>query len=421
MNEKLESSVLIIAPDSPLSFSPAGERVRHLAIASRKFFLKETVVLTLKSMRSKEKPSEMRRANEGVSLYDINLKRASPYPFSAYLDPVKLVLLLIYATLLVCRHRPGYVVASLPPLEVGVSAWIASKICHANLIVDLRDDWEKALEVMQRRRIPPALFRPLFKLARRIYFNSTGMLVVTRSLSRTISERGVNTSIIYAPNGADASLFSLQSKKIQRKTRLKYSLPQNKIVVVYAGSGRTSYYRLDLLLLALANVTREIENRGFLVFYVYNDADRLRERAKDLNIPPNILAVREALPREDLAEVLSTCDVGLVPFDDNQFLQYAMSTKFYEYVSAGLYVVCSGPKGGELNMILSNKPYLGTFVQPTVGNFVRSLLRILSSPQDILTDSLRNKRHSFIEELYDRQKIMELAWKDILSAKKLSS
>lgn len=420
MKQKLDSSLLIIAPDSPLSFSPAGERVHHLAIASRKFFLKETVVLTFESTCGKEKPSETRRVKEGVTHYNINLKRASPYPFSAYLDPVKLALLLIYSTLLSCRHRPRYIVASLPPLEVGISAWIASRICHANLIVDLRDDWEKALEVMQRGRIPPALFGPLFKLAHSIYSNSTGMLVVTRSLSRTISERGVNASIIYAPNGADTSLFSLQSKEIERKTRIKYSLPENKIVVVYAGSGRTSYYRLDLLLLALTIVTREIENRGFLVFYVYNDVDRLRKRAKDLKISPNIFDVREALPREDLAEVLSACDVGLVPFDDSQFLQYAMSTKFYEYVSAGLYVVCSGPKGGELDMILSRRPYLGIFVQPTVENFVRSLLRVINNSQDILIDYLRIRRHSFIEELYDRQKTMELAWKGLLSAKKPS-
>jgi hypothetical protein len=101
MNRKLDPSILIIAPDSPTSFSPAGERIRNLAIASGRFFLGKTLVLTIGRERSSRKN---RVREEGVSLCTVNLTRASPFPLSVFLDPITLGLFLTYATLLFRRR-----------------------------------------------------------------------------------------------------------------------------------------------------------------------------------------------------------------------------------------------------------------------------------------------------------------------------
>jgi glycosyltransferase involved in cell wall biosynthesis len=262
--------------------------------------------------------------------------------------------------------------------------------------------------------MPKALFAPLFSLARKIYSSSIGMFVVTKRLATTISCRGIHTLKVYAPNGADTALFFPRLDTEARKIlRLKYSLPIDKIVMVYAGSGLTSYSRLDFPLLAMSALHAKNEKKAFLTLYVTGGADHLRKQIGDLKMPSDLVEVHEALPRERLAEILSACDVGLVPLDDLQFLHYATSTKLYEYLSAGLYVVGSGPKNGELDATLSERPYLGSFIRPTVWDFVHSFLH-LNGSEEILSDYQRSRRHLFIREHYDRQKTMELAWKNLL-------
>jgi len=176
------------------------------------------------------------------------------------------------------------------------------------------------------------------------------------------------------------------------------------------------YYRLDLVLASLKSLPGSVRERTFFAFYVYNGMESLRKLKDHLGLPDRLIEIRKALSRDKIAEVMSACDIGVVPFDDKPYLLYATSTKVYEYVSSGLYVVCSGPNGGELDLMVSSEPNNGVFVSPKVEDLVEAISNSVGSLEYLFSNNRRSLRYTYINENYDRQKTMVTAVEKLVTA-----
>lgn len=343
-----------------------------------------------------------RQKNESsFLLYEVHLSRGLPYPLMALFDPIKAGFLFTTAFILSYRYKTKSILALMPPLEVGVSALLLAKLFRVKFTIDLNDDWESALRIQLRGHSPIRLMAPVSWISTRIYSYSSNLLVVTPTLARSIRQRRIKTNIVLAPNGADTSIFLQRDLKERERLKSKYLLPKDKTLVVYCGSGVVPYYRLDLVLSSAKLLPNAIKERIFFIFFLNNGEKHLTQLKEKLNIPDNLVEIRAPLPRTDLADVLAACDVGLVPFDDKQYLLYATSTKVYEYLSSGLYVVASGPKNGELNSIFSSDSGLGLFISPHVQDFVHAFEQITLKGEDSFKDVPRNVRSEFVRRNYD--------------------
>ena len=397
----MTTTLLVIAEEDPRSYGPVGERIRHIASAGNSFFDK-VVVVTLRG----QIPQAHNESRSGPILYSINSRIRMPFPISVYFDVIRFLTFLTHGFMVVRRCRPRLILTSIPPFEVGLASWILATVFRVRMIVDLMDDWEAAMKVQLSRYIPLTLMKPIFIVSDRIYSYATDVWVVGPTLAETIRKRRVSDSIVVAPNGADTSIFVPRDSSIRNVTRRRLGLPNNKIVLVYCGSGATHYYRLDLVIKAIGALPKNFRERFFTVCYVYSGASYLRRMKEASGLADDVISVRSAVPREVLSEVLAACDVGLVPFDDQSYLLYAKSTKLYEYLSAGLYVLASGPSEGELDSFLSHNENLGIFVSPSVASFATIFQRILDFSESMFTDQQRNTRHSFIKEHFDREKVL---------------
>lgn len=380
-----------------------------MALASSQFFDKVWVLALRISKNRPDKP-----AGSKVQLQELKWSRGLPYPISAFFDPVKALLFFLSGLALATRCQFSHILASMPPMEAGVSAWLLAKLTRKKLVVDLRDDMESFMEANLTRYIPLELIRPLFKLARRVYSSSVTVFAATQTIAKTTQEHIVNTSIRFVPNGADTSLFQPQNKEIQNKTRKKHSLPSEKIIIVYVGSGINPYYRLDAVLHAVKTLPQTKKERVFFLFYVYNGIESLCKLKEQLKLTNGLVEIRLPLIRSSLAEVLAACDVGLVPFDNKSYLLCARSTKLYEYLSSGECAICSGPVGGELDTLISKYPNLGVFTQPTVEGFAGAFSKIIGDAQAFLGEEMKSLRHRFVKEKFDRKKTMMKAMETLL-------
>jgi glycosyltransferase involved in cell wall biosynthesis len=405
-----KSACLFIAADSPESYSPAGERLRNMALAGSSVFSK-TVILTLgKTRRAPEK-----RVDSTVLLYTTGFSHATPFPISSLFDPIRLLAFLIRGLVLCLHYNPSYVVASMPPFETGIGGWILAKLLHKKLVIDYMDDWESSLSSQLTRYIPRRLMVPVFKLSAIVYSSSTLLFVVTPTLANRIRQRKIVVSMILVPNGADTLVFFPRKEESRKGVRMKRSLPLSKIVIAYCGSGTNAYYRLDLILLAAKSLPKTAKEKVFFIFYLYSGVEYLRRLKKAFKISDDFVEIRDPLPRGVLSEVMAACDAGLVPFDEEPYLLYAMSTKVYEYLSEGLYVISSGPRGGELNLFFSQNRNLGVFVRPQVKDFVSVFLSVVKNNESFFKDDSRNLRYSFVKENYDARKVMEKAMAKVSS------
>lgn len=411
----LDHTVLIMSRHPPHLYGPAWERVRHLALASGSIF-GNTFVLTLCSNAK----GATKNVGPRVLLHEVRLTRELPYPINAYFDPVKFILLFVHGFLLSLRYRPSHILASMPPSEVGVSAWLVAKFLGINLVIDLRDDWESAVGWGLSSYIPAELLKVVFWLARKVYSFATAILVATQTIAERVEKRGIETPLIVVSNGADTSVFFPQDGDTRKNIRMRCALPQNKVIMVYCGSGINPYYRLDKILSAVSSLSNDVKKHLFIVFYLYNGIEKVKGMKEKLSISDDLVVVREPVSRSVLAEIMAACDVGLVPFDDEPYLLCARSAKLYEYLSAGLYVIGSGPKGGELHRLFSLNPELGRFSLPYLKNFLDVFSWVIKRGVYIFDDNNRFLRHEFIRENYERKTIMIRAMREIRSISTLA-
>lgn len=406
-------TLLIITEYPPKSYSPSGERILHAALAGGSVF-ERVIVLSLRGGKKRGRQLQSERRDSRVSLKAVNFVRGMLYPLVNILDPIKFLVLLVHGFTLSKRYKPLYILASMPHLETGLTGWILSRRKDSTFVIDLRDDWESAERTRLRRFFPKPIFNVLATITNKIYSSAFVIFVATQTIAEAVRKRGVATQFVLVPNGADTSVFVPRSESFRMKIRRKYNLPLDRVVAVYCGSGTISYYRLDRILASFRFLSQEEKSKIYFVFYVYNGFEKLKQIQKKLGIEDNVLEIRGPLPRKCLAEVLSSCDVGLLPFDDEAYLLCARSAKLYEYISSGLYVISSGPKGGELDELFSDNPSLGMFIHPSAKDFALSLGHIMKKREKLSSDALRKSRHSFIKENYDRRNTMETAMKDLL-------
>lgn len=407
MLTKQRRSILIMTESPPKSYSPASERLFHMALAAGSIFDK-VVLLTLQGSTVRQTRSPRIEHNSTrVLLQAINFRRAVPYPLSGLFDPIKFLVILVHGLVLCRREKFSCVVAAMPPIETGASAFLLAKLMRMRLVIDLMDDWESVLASQISRYVPRRLMDPFFKVSSAIYSRSNSIFAVTRTLEKKIRQRGIQATVIRAPNGADTELFFPRAEAERAKTRAQFGFPRNKIVIAYSGSGGNPYYRLDLLVSSINALQKSQKDGMFFVLYLYDQIEAFERMKSRFRMPDGLIQIRKPLPRSQLAKVLSACDIGIVPFDDKPYLKYATSTKLFEYISTGLYVVGTGPERGELESILSACPAYGLFVHPQVSDVASSLSKVVQKGPDLFDDNSRNLRHSFISENYDLEKTMK--------------
>lgn len=412
--EKRKDTLLVITKDSPQSYSPSGERIIHTALASSLFF-ERVIVLSLCGVRKRGWHRQRdHEHNSRVLLYAVNFVRGMLYPLVDIFDPIRFLVFLVHGFIMTKRYKPLCIFASMPPFETGASAWLLSKLKPSILVIDLRDDWEASVGTQLRRYFPAVIFNVLTTITNKIYSDAFVIFTATQTIAGSIRKRGVDTQIALVPNGADTSVFLPENESDRSKIRMKYKLPLDKVIAVYCGSGTASYYRLDRVLSSVKLLSQEVKDRIYVVFYVFSGSKKLQRMQRELEISDNVLEIRDPLPRKSLAEVLGVCDVGLLPFDDAAYLLCARSTKLYEYLSSGLYVISSGPKGGELEALFSDNPAFGLFIHPSAKNFAVSVRHVLKKGKNLFSGDLRRLRHSFVEKHYNRKAIMKKAMKTLL-------
>ena len=222
------------------------------------------------------------------------------------------------------------VITSGPPHSSHLAGVTISRDARIPLVTDFRDPWSV------RRRLPEAYASPLyFHLAergeRRALARSSLAVATTDPIADALRKTGATCPVITVMNGLDAEEFP--------------SPPRDRFVIAYAGA---LYLDRDPrpLFAAVATLVREAqvtprELEVLLIGPVEQYAGRsTRALAEEAGIA-DYVTIREAVPRRELARVLSGASV-LVSFPQDSL--FAVPSKLFEYMAFEAWLlVLSGP------------------------------------------------------------------------------
>lgn len=243
--------------------------------------------------------------------------------------------------------RPGVVVVSVPSAGQVLASYIASRLVGARLVVDIRDPHEDYI-IMRSRGLARRLFKFLKKLNFVVYRRADAVTTVTEGLARYLARHGVKA--VLAPNGADTTVFKpyTEAGDIRRSLGLDGAR-----VIVFSGY-LGDYYRIDALLESLARLVKRGEPfAGQLRLVIVGGMPgryrgNLVRRVRELGIDGLVMVLGVIESPVRLAQLLSACDVGLIPRVGDPFFDYAIPVKFYEYIACGLPVFVLARRGSDL-------------------------------------------------------------------------
>ena len=269
------------------------------------------------------------------------------------------VLSAFFSSFLMCLlKRPDVVIASVPPGEPSLGAFLVSRIFGMPVIFDVRDEWEN-YRINSEVALPRLWYTIMKKVYNGVYNEGRFCVAVNKMVVDHLVERGIER-VHLVPHSLDTSLFMLRDRA---KTRIELGLDPADFIVVYAGIFQ-EYYRIEIVMKALHKLVFE-EGVKNLKLLIVGSGPQMKEYiriVKELKLFNNVSFIG-LKPREKVAEFLGCSDAGVIPYDDNPLWTSALPTKFYEYCSSGLPIVASVFE----NSLLANyikKLKVGLVVEP---------------------------------------------------------
>ena len=252
---------------------------------------------------------------------------------------------------------------------------LKNKYPGVKFIVDFRDLWTGDSEItsfstLSQKRIKREKF-----FERRTILQADVVLTVGEQMSSYFDGLAINKQVYTLPNGFDEDDFD--QLVIEKDTD-----SSDLIKLVFAG---TLYINLDYILIpffeALVKLKKEnlgLFNRLRFEFYgTFPDSYKVLVNKYDLN---EIISYNEKLPLKKIYSKIKNSTACLLFLND--VYNFALSTKFCEYISQNKKIIVVANKGQTSEFIISNQ--LGYWVSPN--NSYQDLLNCLDNLQSASKD-----------------------------------
>jgi len=210
----------------------------------------------------------------------------------------------------------------------------------------------------------------------------------------------------FIPNGADAELFHPEEPQERLALRSKLGLREGDVALVYAGA-IGGYYRMDVVIKAIQYLMKT-RSESIIRFLVMGKGESLRiqdmlKLTRELGLEDKVTYLGEC-KKQDVARIVSCCDLGVVPYDDNALWQAAYSTKFFEYCAAGVPVIATVTSDSDLGMLI-NEHKVGYVTDPlNIEQFAHAVRAFYDLNEDE-RGKMGARARKLVAESFDRAKI----------------
>jgi glycosyltransferase involved in cell wall biosynthesis len=268
--------------------------------------------------------------------------------------------------------RQDVIIVDSPPLLLGLSGHIISRMKGARFVFNIADLWPESAVTLGVIRNPVAIWLAE-RIERFIYARADLITVVTKGIRETLIGRGLpEARVAYLPNGVDANVMRpLPSDEVLRR---EWMDPPGHIVL-YAGNMGLAQGIGTVL--DAAKLLRDHSDVRFVLIGEGGDKQHLLERVRREQID-NVLMLKSR-PHSDMPAVLNSADIVLVPLRANKLFEGALPSKVYEAMACEKPVILAA-RGEAARML--NEARGGLVVEPEQPQqLADAVLRLKDDPQ----------------------------------------
>ncbi|MGD9693887.1 MAG: glycosyltransferase family 4 protein [Acidimicrobiia bacterium] len=150
---------------------------------------------------------------------------------------------------------------------------------------------------------------------------------------------GAHAPITVIPCVADLEHFTIPAPEQRTRVRAALGVPDDAVVLVYAGS-LGSWYMLSEMLQAFAALQRHAAGRAHFLILTPDSAEQVLVEARSLDLDPASITVRAA-ERAEMPSLLGAADAGISLIRASFSKRASSPTKVGEYLACGLPIMAN--------------------------------------------------------------------------------
>lgn len=292
--------------------------------------------------------------------------------------------------------KSDYIICESPPLFLGITAVLISKIKRTRLIFNVSDLWPESaekLEIISNRY----LIRLAYKLEHWIYLNSYLIPGQTKGIVQSIKSRFPQKNVVWFPNGVDLDFFEATHEDFS--WRKAWGVTDSDFVVLYAGIiGHAQ--GLEVILNA-ADILRD----STVKFLIVGDGPEKRSLLRiateksltDVIFQPN-------LQRAKIPSLIKACDAYIVPLKKLDLFKGAIPSKLFEPLALAKPILLG--VDGEARELFIEEGKAGLYFEPEDATELANRIKQLISHR-ALAVSMGEQGQRYVRQNFDRQRIHE--------------
>lgn len=301
------------------------------------------------------------------------------------------------------NHKFDIVIATSPPLFIGIIAWITSRVKRIPYVFEVRDLWpESAIDtgVLTNKFI----IRFAFWFERFVYRGATLINVLTPAFrDKLINEKKISTDkIIFVPNACDFSLSEHLLKELDIKTFRQSLGWDNHFIITYVGAHGVANHLIQLL-----EVAERLRNSRVRIILIGDGMQKnmLKSEAQK-RLLSNVVFI-DSMPKHEVMKYILASDVGASVLRNVETFKTVYSNKTFDYMACKkpILMLIDG-----VSRKLVEEADCGLYAEPENIDDIVVKIEILLSNQ-ALCEAMGERGYSYARENFDRQ---ELARKYIL-------
>jgi glycosyltransferase involved in cell wall biosynthesis len=309
----------------------------------------------------------------------------------------------------VLKERPDVIIASSPPLFMGISGYLLSRLKRVPYVFEVRDLWPQQaidLGMLQNRR----LIRTMEALELFLYRHAAKIIGVTESTKRLLSERGIPAEKIDTIfNGTDLDQPASNSRLYEPEIE---SLLEGKFVVSYIGT-----MGLSQGLAVILDAAKCLEEANPLVHFLLVGDGAERERLESLSRTLKLANVTflPPQPRNQIPTLLAKSGATLVLLKDLPLFRATIPSKIFEIMASGAPLIL-GVEGEARSIVQQSGA--GICIEPeNAGSLVEAVEMLCAQPH--LCSQLAANGPKFVRDHFDRSHLAS-RYSDLLQQVALS-
>lgn len=291
--------------------------------------------------------------------------------------------------------KPDVIFATTPPLFVGVSGYVLSRIHRTKFVIEVRDLWVDFAEVLNQIN-NNFLLRAARKLEYFLYKRADKIITVTHGYKERLIFNGIpKDKIEVITNGVDPAELNSQNNVEPKKVKNEIGVSEDSFIILYAGNHGAAQ-GLHVVLDA-AQRLKEYPKITFLFIGDGVEKQALVKRAKSEHLS-NVIFL-DAKKKEELNDYYQIADLCLVSLKKHPLFDITIPSKLFDCMAMGKPVLIG--VNGEAKQIVAELNAGFHFLPEDSNSLVEQILYAYHHPSEL--EKIEKNIRSNMLEKYDRR------------------